>query len=287
MTALLIVTILIGYVVLLVILFRKPGKAKPGKKTDAEWMQENLSFINIEVPVEKCKRILIISKFVPPAFILLVGLLFLKWWQTFILAILFFFIGKKVPKIYVKRKLKKRIEKLEDQLLDTLTMLSGALKAGLSLPQAFETVLEDMTPPMKEELEQILNLNRLGQPMEEALERLAQRVPTENVEILVASVVTLSETGGNLAEAFDSIVNTINERERVREKIKSMTALGEYQGLIAALSPIVFIGLLYFMNPDIALSLLNTVPGWIILAIAITLDILGYFLMKKIATIKV
>ncbi len=287
MTAILIVAILIGYVVLLLILFRKPGKARVGKKTDEEWMHENLSFINIEVPVEKCKRILTISKFTPPAFILLVGLLFLKWWQTFILAILFFFIGKKAPKIYVKRKLRKRIEKLEDQLLDTLTMLSGALKAGLSLPQAFETVLEDMAPPMKEELEQILNLNRLGQPMEEALERLAKRVPTENVEILVTSVVTLSETGGNLAEAFDSIVNTINERERVREKIKSMTALGEYQGLIAALSPIVFIGLLYFMNPDIALTLLNTVPGWIILGIAITLDILGYFLMKKIATIKV
>lgn len=286
MKTLIILLIPIAYIIFLLILFRKPKK-KPGKKTDAEWMHESLSHINIEVPVEKCQKILTISTFGPPIFIFVVGIIFLKWWQTLILMILLYFIGKKAPKIYVKRKLKKRIEKLEDQLLDTLTMLSGALKAGLSLPQAFEVVLEDMASPMKEELEQILNLNRLGQPMEEALERLVQRVPTENVEILVTSVVTLSETGGNLAEAFDSIVNTINERERVREKIKSMTALGEYQGLIAALSPIVFIGLLYFMNPDIAMSLLNTVPGWIILGIAITLDILGYFLMKKIATIKV
>ncbi|MGQ9618028.1 MAG: type II secretion system F family protein [Candidatus Aminicenantia bacterium] len=287
MTLLLILLIVIGYIVFLSILFRRPKKGKTGKKGDAEWIHENLSFINIEIPLEKCRKILLISTFAPPAFILLVGLIFLKWWQTLILAFLFYFIGKKAPKIYVKRRLKKRIEKLEDQLLDTLTMLSGALKAGLSLPQAFETVLEDMTSPMKEEIEQILNLNRLGQPIEEALERLAQRVPTENVEILVTSVITLSETGGNLAEAFDSIVNTINERERVREKIKSMTALGEYQGLIASLSPIVFIGLLYFMNPEIAMSLLNTIPGWIILGIALTLDILGYFLMKKIATIKV
>lgn len=286
MKTLIILLIPIAYIIFLLILFRKPKK-KPGMKTDAEWMHESLSHINIEVPVEKCQKILTISTFGPPIFIFVVGIIFLKWWQTLILMILLYFIGKKAPKIYVKRKLKKRIEKLEDQLLDTLTMLSGALKAGLSLPQAFEVVLEDMASPMKEELEQILNLNRLGQPMEEALERLVQRVPTENVEILVTSVVTLSETGGNLAEAFDSIVNTINERERVREKIKSMTALGEYQGLIAALSPIVFIGLLYFMNPDIAMSLLNTVPGWIILGIAITLDILGYFLMKKIATIKV
>lgn len=286
MRILIIFLIFVAYIVFLFMILRKPKK-KPGKKTDAEWMHESLSHINIEVPVEKCQKILTISTFGPPIFILVVGLIFLKWWQTLILMVILYFIGKKAPKIYVKRRLKKRIEKLEDQLLDTLTMLSGALKAGLSLPQAFEVVLEDMASPMKEELEQILNLNRLGQPMEEALERLAQRVPTENVEILVTSVVTLSETGGNLAEAFDSIVNTINERERVREKIKSMTALGEYQGLIASLSPIVFIGLLYFMNPEIAMSLLNTVPGWIILGVAITLDILGYFLMKKIATIKV
>lgn len=286
MRILLIFLIFVAYIVFLFMILRKPKK-KPGKKTDAEWMRESLSHINIEVPVEKCQKILTISTFGPPIFILVFGLIFLKWWQTLILMFILYFIGKKAPKVYVKRRLKKRIEKLEDQLLDTLTMLSGALKAGLSLPQAFEVVLEDMASPMKEELEQILNLNRLGQPMEEALERLAQRVPTENVEILVTSVVTLSETGGNLAEAFDSIVNTINERERVREKIKSMTALGEYQGLIASLSPIVFIGLLYFMNPEIAMSLLNTVPGWIILGVAITLDILGYFLMKKIATIKV
>lgn len=287
MKTLIIILIPVAYIIFLVMILRKPKKRKAGKKTDAEWMHESLSHINIEVPIEKCQKILNISKFAPPILIFLIGLLFLKWWQTLILMIVLYFIGKKAPKVYVKRRLKKRIEKLEDQLLDTLTMLSGALKAGLSLPQAFETVLEDMALPMKEELDQILNLNRLGQPMEEALERLAQRVPTENVEILVTSVVTLSETGGNLAEAFDSIVNTINERERVREKIKSMTALGEYQGLIAAMSPVVFIGLLYFMNPDIAMSLLNTVPGWIILGIAITLDILGYFLMKKIATIKV
>lgn len=287
MKTLIVLLIPVAYIIFLLMILRKPKKRKPGKKTDAEWMHESLSHINIEVPIEKCQKILHISMFVPPILIFLIGFLFLKWWQTLILMIVLYFIGKKAPKVYVKRRLKKRIEKLEDQLLDTLTMLSGALKAGLSLSQAFETVLEDMAPPMKEELEQILNLNRLGQPMEEALERLAQRVPTENVEILVTSVVTLSETGGNLAEAFDSIVNTINERERVREKIKSMTALGEYQGLIAALSPIVFIGLLYFMNPEIAMSLLNTIPGWIILGIAITLDILGYFLMKKIATIKV
>ncbi len=287
MRTLIILLIPVAYIIFLLMILRKPKKGKPGKKTDAEWMHESLSHINIEVPIEKCQKILNISKFGPPILIFLIGLLFLKWWQTLILMVVLYFIGKKAPKSYVKRRLKKRIEKLEDQLLDTLTMLSGALKAGLSLPQAFETVLEDMASPMKEELEQILNLNRLGQPMEEALERLAQRVPTENVEILVTSVVTLSETGGNLAEAFDSIVNTINERERVREKIKSMTALGEYQGLIAALSPIVFIGLLYFMNPEIAMGLLNTIPGWIILGIAITLDILGYFLMKKIATIKV
>ncbi len=286
MRTLIIFLIFVAYIVFLFMILRKPKK-KPGKKTDAEWMHESLSHINIDVPVEKCQKILTISTFGPPIFIFVVGIIFLKWWQTLILMLVLYLIGKKAPKIYVKRRLKKRIEKLEDQLLDTLTMLSGALKAGLSLPQAFEVVLEDMASPMKEELEQILNLNRLGQPMEEALERLAQRVPTENVEILVTSVVTLSETGGNLAEAFDSIVNTINERERVREKIKSMTALGEYQGLIAALSPIVFIGLLYFMNPDIAMSLLNTVPGWIILGVAIGLDILGYFLMKKIATIKV
>lgn len=286
MRVLLIFLIIVAYFIFLFAILRKPRK-KPGKKTDAEWLHESLSHINIEIPVEKCQKILTISTFGPPIFIFVVGIIFLKWWQTVILMIVLYFIGKKAPKAYVKRRLKKRIEKLEDQLLDTLTMLSGALKAGLSLPQAFEVVLEDLAPPMKEELEQILNLNRLGQPMEEALERLVQRIPTENVEILVTSVVTLSETGGNLAEAFDSIVNTINERERVREKIKSMTALGEYQGLIAALSPIVFIGLLYFMNPDIAMSLLNTVPGWIILGVALTLDILGYFLMKKIATIKV
>lgn len=251
-------------------------------------IQKSLFDVFIEVPITRIRMLILMSYFTPPLILIILGiLLHFKLWQFIVLMPFALIIGFKIPKRYIKRKLKKRIETIDNQLLDTLTMLAGSLKAGLSLNQALEMAVEDLQPPIRDEIDQILKLNRLGEPLDEALQKLAKRVPTENIEILVTSITTLLETGGNLAETFDTIAKTIDDRAKIQGKIKSMTTQGEYQGLIAALTPIIFIAVIYYINPAIARGLLTTWMGWIVLGIALALDALGYFLIKKIVRIKV
>src|SRR5690606_27062927 len=135
-------------------------------------------------------------------------------------------VGWKAPKPIVDFIYRRRVEKLTMQMIDGLALMSNGLKSGLSIVQALNLVVEEMPNPIHQEFALILNQNKLGVPLEEAFTNFANRVESDDVEMFVTSVNILKETGGNLAETFDTIVTTIRERLKVQKKISAMTAQG-------------------------------------------------------------
>jgi tight adherence protein B len=127
----------------------------------------------------------------------------------------------------------------------------------------------------------------LGRLMDDALRRFAERVPLEDNRIVVDSILTLRETGGNLSETFDVMASTIVERKKVSGKIKSMTAQGMTQGFIMCLMPPGMLLLFSFIDPTYTAPLFNTMLGWVVLAIITALDLMGLWLMFKLVQIDV
>lgn len=194
---------------------------------------------------------------------------------------------KNTPEILKRYQTKKRIKKLEAQLVDTVYMLSNSLKAGLSLQQAFQMVSLEGPSPMKEEFTVIINHIKLGRSFKEAVIEWQSRVPIDDISILVESILVLFEAGGNLVETFTSIALTITERQKIRGKIKVLTMQGLSQAAVLVVLPFVLGICLYLVAAWYVEPLLENWLGWVLIGVAITLQTAGALWMRKIVDIKV
>jgi tight adherence protein B len=182
---------------------------------------------------------------------------------------------------------RRRLGMVDDQLVDALLLMANALKAGLSLQQGLELVVREMKPPISDEFGRVVKEIHLGRLTDEALKRLAERVPLEDVQLAVDSILTLRETGGNLSETFQVIAHTIVERKKVQGKIKAMTAQGMSQGILVCCFPIGMMLLFTFIDPNYMRPFFNTPLGWLMMALVFVLDGLGLWLMFKLVKVEV
>ncbi len=219
------------------------------------------------------------------------ALFFLALWPNvvigFIMGTVVTVVGWSIPPLVMKGLWEKRCDKFVNQMVDGLTIMGNGIKAGLSIPQALERVVENLSGPIAQEFSLVLNKVRLGMSVEEALNELGERVPRQDVQMLVTAINILKETGGNLAETFATIVMTIRERQKIEKKIQALTAQGMMQGVIITLVPFVLLIIFFVIDPNYIMPLFTRPMGWVALALMLTLQVIGGVLMKKIVTIKV
>lgn len=204
-----------------------------------------------------------------------------------VMALIVSLIGWKAPKPIMNALVERRIKKYQDQMVDALNLLSNGLRAGLSVPQSLSLVVDELPAPVSQEFNQILQQTKIGVPLEEAFENLVKRVPTQDNEMFVSSVNILRETGGNLAEVFDTITGVIRERVRLAQKIDTYVAQGKFQGYTIFAMPFVMMAIFTVSDPASMDQLYNTVIGNIVLGLAIGMSFLGLYFILKIVKIKV
>jgi len=180
-----------------------------------------------------------------------------------------------------------RSKGLHDQLGDVLTALSNGMRSGLSLQASLRMVVEEMPSPAREEFALVLKAHEMGEPLETSLERLLNRVPSDELNMFVTSVHILRKAGGDLPTQFDMVVKTIQRRQRVEGRIKTLTAQGRFQTIAIALVGVGLSLSLWVVSPDMMRPLLNTTPGRLCFAVSTTLFTLGVLAMRKMARVEV
>jgi len=158
-------------------------------------------------------------------------------------------LGFFAPAIYFYQLRKKRVVKVEQQLVEALELLGNSLKSGLTLPQACELLVKEFPPPISQEFSMLLAENRLGVEFTEALENMAVRLKSNIVFILASGVSITKRCGGDLTQIFTNIANTIREQANIEGKLFAVTAQGRFQGLILGLMPFALLIVLYFIDP--------------------------------------
>ena len=123
--------------------------------------------------------------------------------------------------------------------------------------------------------------------VEDALNDFGERIPRPDVQMFVTSVNILKETGGNLAETFQTIEGTIRDRQKVEKKIEAMTAQGIMQGIIITLVPFFLLLVFVVIDPNYIKPLFTKPLGWFALFLMLSLQIIGGVMIKKVVTIKV
>jgi len=200
---------------------------------------------------------------------------------------LFVALGWTLPRRFLSILHKRRIKKFVIQMVDGLSLMSNGLRSGLNVPQALQIVTEELPNPISQEFGLVLSQNKLGVTLEDAMANLSVRMPADDIEMFTTSVNILKETGGNLAETFDTISVTIRERIKVESKISAMVSQGVLQGVIVVLMPFALAAVLYALDPERIGPMFTTVPGWVLLMIMMSLQFAGGFAIWKIVQIKV
>lgn len=204
-----------------------------------------------------------------------------------IVGTLFILVGWKIPRSVLGILWRRRMTRFVVQMVDGLSLMSNSLRSGLNVPQALQLVTEEMPNPISQEFALVLSQNKLGTTLEEALSNLSVRMPHDDIEMFTTAVNILKETGGNLAETFDSISFTIRERIKVESKIAAMTSQGVLQGVIVVLMPFALGAILYTITPERIRPMFTTIPGWAMLLVMMTLQAIGAFAIWKIVRIRV
>jgi tight adherence protein B len=190
-----------------------------------------------------------------------------------------------LPFLLINFKTNQRIKKFNEQLPDTLQLVEGALKAGYSLNQSLVMVINETKPPISEEFRITINEIRMGISEKEALENMAKRINSELFNWVILAVNIQREVGGNLAEIMDIIANTIREKERVLRQIKALTAEGKLSAYVLIGLPIILGVALSILNRAYISVLFTTKTGFLMLALAAVLMIVGIFWILKIVKI--
>jgi tight adherence protein B len=196
-------------------------------------------------------------------------------------------LGWKAPKPLVDYFELRRKKKYQLQMVDALNLMANGLRAGLTVPQSIGMVVDELPAPVSQEFNLVLQQAKIGVPLDEALENLKKRVYTEDNEMFVTSVNILRETGGNLAETFDTIVQVIRERVRLQLKIDTYVASGKIQAYIIGAMPFLMILMFGSGDPDYFPLLFGTVLGVISLIVICGMVSLGMWVIMKIINIKV
>ncbi len=178
-------------------------------------------------------------------------------------------------------------KRFEDQLPDTLTLISTSLRAGYSLLQAVEAVAAEAPNPTAREFGRALAEARLGRPVTEALAGISERVQSEDFEWAVMAIEIQREVGGNLAEVLQTVADTMLARNRLRGEIKALTAEGRISAWVLGALPFVMAAFLWVTNRSYLQPLFESTFGLVSIGVGLGLMAAGILWLRKIVNIEV
>lgn len=181
----------------------------------------------------------------------------------------------------------RRRQKFNNQLPEALATMSNALRAGFSISQAFDSVVNQGENPMSEEFAILQQQLRIGMSFEGALKSLSDRVGSDDLTLVTTAILISRKTGGNVTEIFDKISETIRGRMKIERKVKTLTAQGRMQGILVSAMPFLLAVAMIILKPQMMLPFLCSFIGVISCIVVFLLIIAGWLIIRKITKIDV
>ncbi len=196
-------------------------------------------------------------------------------------------IGFVLPYSYASYRRSKRFEKFEELFPEAIDTLARAVRAGHAFTTALEMITDEVAEPVSGEFRQLYEEQKFGMPVRDALLNLTERMPLVDVKFFVTAVMLQRETGGNLAEILDNLSYVIRERFKIQRQVRVYTAQGRLtMALLMGMPPIIIV-VMMVLNPSFIRPLFSDPIGHTLLVAGITLQTIGYFVIRKIIRIQV
>lgn len=217
----------------------------------------------------------------------LTGGLFYLFTENLVFALIGGALGLFLPKWYLRKKRRNRVSAFNEGLADMILTIVGSLRAGFSFQQALQSVVEEAGSPIKEEIGAVLKEMQYGKSIEDALNDLKERMPSEDLDLMIQAILIQRQVGGNLATVLDKIVETIRDRTKIHRQIATLTAQGRLSGYVIAFLPVILGLVLYLIQPDYIGTLFHQPIGLLMVGAGLISGIIGFIMIKKITAIEV
>ncbi len=214
----------------------------------------------------------------------LFGLLLLG---TPVLALLFGFGGFFIPRLYMRRQQSARLKNFSDQLGDALRLIVSSLRSGYSMLQSMEVVASELPEPISVEFGRVVREVGLGLSQEQAFNNMLERVPSDDLDMMVTAINVQHEVGGNMAEILDTITVTIQERVRIQGEIRVLTSQQMLSGYLLTGLPFAVSLVLFIINRPYMSQLFTDSCGLMMLGLGLFMVFIGFMIMRKIVQINV
>lgn len=271
-----------------------PG-GRPQRKTLRDHFNRNLGFIFQEGPGKNLLRMGIDAGFVSdPA--TMTGFLLLSGGSGFGL---FYLLTRRLPfsflfglivetgwLIWMMIKAGNNRRGFREQFPDLLERLADSLGAGLSVSQAVEFVIPNLSDPWAEEMDRIARQLKLGLTLDQALEGLLSRRPTDDVRLFREGIMLQQQVGGNLVQMMQDMAGVVRERLELEKEVATLTAQGRLSAVIITLLVPVSLGILAFF-PGYIDVLFRTSIGNLVLIAAVVMDMMGGIIVSRLIRIEV
>ncbi len=192
-----------------------------------------------------------------------------------------------LPYLWLLRRKKKRVEAFEKGFAEAIDLLARAIRAGHAFSTGFQMIGEESPDPVGEEFRRCFEEQKFGLPLKDSLLNFMERIDLVDLRIFVTAVLIQREVGGNLAEILDKIAYTIRERFKILRQVRVYTAQGRLTGYLLAALPLLLGMLIFAMNREYMTILFEREIGRVMVAGAVTMQLIGFFIIRKIVHIKV
>lgn len=184
--------------------------------------------------------------------------------------------------LIVTRRADGRRKAFETQLFATLQLISGSLRAGFGLAQAFEVVAEESAAPTSDEFRRVRVETHLGRDLDETLSAMARRVGSEDFELFIEAVQIHREIGGELSQIVDNVSETIRERSRLKGQVRALSAEGRFSAVVLTVIPVGMAIFLSVTNPDYLGELTSLPAGRLVIGVGVALMVVGMLWLKRL-----
>jgi tight adherence protein B len=201
-------------------------------------------------------------------------------------ALLAMLVGLLSPFVVLMIVAQRRTKAFDRQLPDVLATIASTLRAGHGLRTALRAIADDSAAPASEEFARVLGEERLGRPLDQAIAAMCERIGSHDLEYVATAVNVQSQTGGSLAGLFDTLSETVRERQRHARKVKALTSLGRISAIVLVGMPIALGALMTLISPQYMLPLFTTSTGHVLIGVCLTSMAIGALFLRQIVSVK-
>jgi tight adherence protein B len=206
---------------------------------------------------------------------------------SFLISLLFGAVLYMLPAYWVNMRTERRMRAIDTQLVETITLISNALRAGFAFSQGIDAAAKRVGPPMSIELGRVLVDISLGRSTEEALTALNDRIGSDDLDMVVTAILIQRSSGGNLVEVLDNVTATMRDRERIRGEIKTLTSAQRFTAWVLSIWPLCVALMFFGVNPDIMSLMWTTGTGVALLVLWVFLNVMGIVALQRILSIDI